>query len=319
MTAPIWSAPVGASTPPGTDAAESVPATFPIVVEHGLGETTIDAAPRRIVALGSAEADTLFALDVAPVGILGTAFSPSGLFPWQEPFVGDETTALATEMTGEITNLEELAALEPDLIFAGSQFGIDEIYDDLSAIAPTIGYVDGYGQDSWQTTVGLIGEAIGRDADALVAETQGAIDEVRAAHPELGEHTAAFSVAQTASQIGVLVDADDSAVQFFTALGFDTETSLSDQPQGQLPGVVDVTIEQLDLVDVDALFIAFPDPTTQEGIESSPLFDSLPSVVGGGYTPLDVATWLAVRTPSPLAIPFALEAVAPTIERLAAG
>ena len=43
--------------------------SFPVTIEHALGETTIPAQPRRVVALGYVDHDYLYSLGVAPVAV----------------------------------------------------------------------------------------------------------------------------------------------------------------------------------------------------------------------------------------------------------
>jgi ABC-type Fe3+-hydroxamate transport system substrate-binding protein len=53
-------------------------AAFPVTIEHKYGETTIEAAPERVVSVGFADQDPLLALGIVPVAIrAGTATSRS--------------------------------------------------------------------------------------------------------------------------------------------------------------------------------------------------------------------------------------------------
>ncbi|MCR6633555.1 hypothetical protein [Devosia sp.] len=59
---------------------------FPITLEHAWGETTIDAAPKRIVTWGWGNEDAVIALGVTPVGIPFHAYGggEDGIKPWIE-------------------------------------------------------------------------------------------------------------------------------------------------------------------------------------------------------------------------------------------
>ena len=110
---------------------------FPRTVEHAMGSTTIDAEPQRIVALDSSYADATLLLEEELVGIT-TYRAYSTELP---EYLGDarEQYAADVDSVGELAapSLEKIAALEPDLIVS-AQVRHEALYDQLSAIAPTI-------------------------------------------------------------------------------------------------------------------------------------------------------------------------------------
>jgi iron complex transport system substrate-binding protein len=53
----------------------------------------------------------------------------------------------------------------------------------------------------------------------------------------------------------------------------------------------------------------------RRAIESSRLFASLPAVRRGAYAVIDLDTAIAMRTPSALSIPYALDRMVPTSRR----
>lgn len=113
-------------------------------------QVTLEAPPERVVGMSASISEMLFAIGVTPVGVTdGMEYPPAAAeFP--------------TFGTGYQPNLEALAALEPDLIFANAQLNM-QILDQLEAIAPTIavltltagdipGNVRLLGQATWQDT-----------------------------------------------------------------------------------------------------------------------------------------------------------------------
>lgn len=67
----------------GTDSAAD--AAFPVTIEHKFGETTIEAEPERIVAVGLTEQDALLALGVVPVGTTEWfGEHPGAIWPWAQ-------------------------------------------------------------------------------------------------------------------------------------------------------------------------------------------------------------------------------------------
>ncbi|QMV01601.1 ABC transporter substrate-binding protein [Devosia sp. D6-9] len=101
-------------------------------VTHAMGVTEVPDAPKRVVILTNEGTEALLHLGVVPVG---AAQSWDGN-PWYDHLKAQlaETTALGTESA---INLELIAALEPDLIL-GTKVRQEKIYDQLSAIAPTV-------------------------------------------------------------------------------------------------------------------------------------------------------------------------------------
>ncbi|GAA4706663.1 iron-siderophore ABC transporter substrate-binding protein [Pseudonocardia yuanmonensis] len=149
------------------------PGVFPRTVTHARGTTRIEARPTRVVVLDTGELDDVLALGVAPVGLA----SPDGKVPtYLESKVGDA----ARLGTLDPLNLEAVAALEPDLIL-GSQLRVDQLYDRLSTIAPTVLSIrPGF---PWKENLRLAAAALGEEQKAvdLLNGYQRRADEVRAA------------------------------------------------------------------------------------------------------------------------------------------
>lgn len=164
----------------GAEEAEAEPAAEEETareVTHALGTTTIEGTPEKIVTLYQGATDAAVEMGVKPVGAVESWLQQ----PYYEylsadmegvPVVGEETQP----------NLEEIAKLEPDLIIA-SQIRHEEIYEQLSQIAPTVVHETVY---DFKGTVEMMGEAMNQQekADELisawddrVADFQGKIQE----------------------------------------------------------------------------------------------------------------------------------------------
>jgi iron complex transport system substrate-binding protein len=191
-----------ASTPAAptatTEAASSSPATSPDAeqaaspdtgtrtITHASGTTDITGVPQRIVVLEWTYAEDLLALGVQPVGVADVA----GYKKWVnvEPALSGDVTDVGTRQE---PSLESIAALEPDLII-GVQFRHEQIYKDLSDIAPTLLF-DPYPTDpavsqldEMRTTLLAIADAVARpdegqqvldDMDAAFAEAKTKLDD----------------------------------------------------------------------------------------------------------------------------------------------
>jgi iron complex transport system substrate-binding protein len=159
-----------AETKAATTVAE--PAVRP--VEHAMGATEITGEPERIVGLDYDVLDTVTALGYEPVG--GTeAIAGLGI----PEYLRGQVSGMELVGTIEEPSLEAIAALQPDLILS-SKVRHEQIYDELSAIAPTV-FAEDVGP-TWKENVLVYGEALGKrqEAETLLAEY-----ERRAA--ELGE------------------------------------------------------------------------------------------------------------------------------------
>ncbi|MGD7045731.1 ABC transporter substrate-binding protein [Jeotgalibacillus proteolyticus] len=173
MLSVLFLAACGGSEEEGSDAAESdsgnaAEESEAIEVSHAMGTTTIEEKPERVVSLYQGATDTVLAFDVTPVGVVES---------WVELPMYDYIKDDLQEVTyvGQETqpNLEEIAALEPDVIFA-SQIRHEEIYEQLSEIAPTIVNETIY---DFKETTNLIGQALGEEekAESLLGEWDGRI------------------------------------------------------------------------------------------------------------------------------------------------
>ena len=128
-----------------------------IVIEHAMGTTEITGRPQRVVTLYQGATDVALALDVKPVGVVESwVQKPMYEYLREElsdtPIVGLETQP----------NLEEIAKLQPDLIIA-SKIRHEKIYDQLSAIAPTVSHETVF---KFKETTELMGKALGKEEEA---------------------------------------------------------------------------------------------------------------------------------------------------------
>ncbi|SFF80252.1 iron complex transport system substrate-binding protein [Halobacillus alkaliphilus] len=126
-------------------------------IEHAMGTTTIEGTPEKVVTLYQGATDTATAFDVEPVGIVES---------WVEKpiykYLRDDLEG--TPLVGEETqpNLEEIAQLNPDVIFA-SKLRHEDIYEKLNKIAPTVAIDQVY---EFKETVKLMGETLDKQDKA---------------------------------------------------------------------------------------------------------------------------------------------------------
>lgn len=291
-------------------------------VEHIYGTTTVDEVPERIVATSSQWVDALLELGVQPVGYLsaGTMGDERGLYPWESAVSAD-----AVEIDGATTAsgmgplpVEEIAALDPDLILGNWQIDSRASYDTLAAVAPTVAPLGAAGVDRWDDQLRALGVLLGRsdDAERVIAERAAAIDE--AALPGLAGRTAVLAQFLFGDQQFVVVaDPEDGAATLFEQLGMTLPPALVEEAGVSL-GRLTLSPERVDALVADLLII-LPNGGTAEDLMALPGFDRLPAVTNGGLAVVDYPTVVAFNTPSSLSIGYALDIVRPQLEAIAGG
>jgi len=158
---------------------------FPVTLTHKFGTTTIEQKPERVVSLGFSGIDNLLALGVKPVAVrYWYGDYDYAAWPWAQAALGD---AEPDVLKGDI-NIEQIAALKPDVIMAVSSGITQEQYDLLSQIAPVVASEEQYGDygTPWQADVRTDGKALGltEKAEAAIKTVEDRFAEIRAAHPD---------------------------------------------------------------------------------------------------------------------------------------
>ena len=138
---------------------------FPRSVSHFGGVTEIAAAPERVAVVSTGQLDALLTLGQVPAA--ATRAENSGLVPayLSEAFPQDAAALDAMTDIGQRTepDLEAIAQAAPDLILINATRGA-ELYDALSAIAPTV-VTRGNGVN-WKSDFLLIADALGDEGVA---------------------------------------------------------------------------------------------------------------------------------------------------------
>lgn len=141
-----------ASTP------EASPETGTRIVTDVYGDVEVPANPQRVVVLDGPQLDACLAVGVKPVGaVTGFAGEP---FP---SYLGDATEGIENIGTISEPNLEQIIALEPDLIL-GSNLRNEEIHGTLTEIAPTV-FSEAV-SDDWRGNFSMWTDALNKSAEA---------------------------------------------------------------------------------------------------------------------------------------------------------
>lgn len=125
---------------------------FALDITHAMGVTDVPDEPLRIVALTNEATEDLLALGIAPVGAVRSANAD----PWFDHV--SELLKGVTVVGEELApNLETILSLEPDLIL-GNKKRHEDIYEQLSAIAPTVFVENITGQ--WRQNLAFYADAV---------------------------------------------------------------------------------------------------------------------------------------------------------------
>ena len=285
----------------------------PVTIEHAHGSTEITSEPERVVTIGWSDEGALLALGVVPVGMAESTWGgdDEGYLPWDLERIeelGAEKPAVFN--TDDGVPVEEIAALDPDLIL-GVQSGLEENeYEQLSAVAPTIAYLDQPWMTDWKDATRTIGEALGRadEADEAVAGVEADIAEAAEEHPEFDGATAAVGALMPESSDYAFYTEGDPRADLMDQLGF-TRAPFIDELEN--PGgtfYAPLSAEKAEQVETDMLVMWYDTPEAREDTEESALFSGIGAVEDGSYVAYEDATRaMAISSPNAISIPWVLD------------
>lgn len=176
-------APTSASDPSYADSLpdesqSSANSTFPrTIIDAGEHEVTLDKQPERIAILHTNYLEYFFALGTPPAASagasVGTAQQALETYETLLPYKG--TAEVIDLGSAREINLEAVLEAKPDVIvtFAGHG-GLDEIYDQLTEIAPVV--LLNF-SDTWQNQTRACAQIVGKEdeAEKIISETEAAI------------------------------------------------------------------------------------------------------------------------------------------------
>lgn len=131
-----------------------------VTITHLFGQTVIKEPPKRVVSAGYTEQDDLLAVGVVPIAVTNWfGDQPFAVWPWARPKLGAAQPVVLNLDNG--IPVDQIAGLKPDLIVAINA-GVDsDIYQKLSAIAPTVAQSDGDAFfEPWKDQATAVGQAV---------------------------------------------------------------------------------------------------------------------------------------------------------------
>ncbi|MCM3585089.1 iron-siderophore ABC transporter substrate-binding protein [Mesobacillus maritimus] len=147
-------------------------------VENAMETVTLDKTPERVVILTNEGTEALLALGVKPVGAVQSWTGD----PWYDHIASEMEGVEVVGVESQV-NVEAVAALKPDLII-GNKLRQEDIYEQLSAIAPTV-FAETI-KGNWKENFELYAKAVNKEEEGnqILSDYDNRITELKTA---LGE------------------------------------------------------------------------------------------------------------------------------------
>ena len=295
-------------------------AGFPVTIEHAFGETTIESAPQRIATWGWGATDAVLALGEVPVavGSMDYGGGDNRLTPWVEEAIedlGGEEPQILDASVYEVS-VEEVLAADPDVFLAPYSGITQEEYDALTdAGIPVVAYPETAWSTPWQDVITIVGEAMGRSAEAeqVLADLDAQIAETAAAHPEFADATIAY-IDDDVDTFYMYLPSDPRVV-ILEQLGFTTPESVTALDTGEGTFYTTVSYENLDKIDADVILTQAEEQSALDEFLSSDRGQLIPAVKKGAVAAVVGEENVSATTPTALSVPWLLPTLA---EQLAA-
>jgi len=288
--------------------------TYPIVIKHAFGKTTISKKPQRIATVAWANHEVPLALGVIPVGMAAANFGDNegdGLLPWVSERLkelGADKPVLFDE--GDGIDFEAVAATSPDVILASYSGLSQSDYDTLSQIAPVVAYPEAPWSTDWRDMIRLnsAGMGMSNEGDALIKKIDADIAKTISEYPHLKGKSAMFVTHLDATNLSTInfYTTNDTRVKFFEDLGLISPKSVVQASQpGQFSG--SVSAERIDLFDDVDIVVTYGGDELFTAMRANPLLSKLPVVTNDAVVMLGRDPLGTAANPTPLSISWVLK------------
>ncbi|PRY61455.1 iron complex transport system substrate-binding protein [Knoellia remsis] len=276
-----------ADEPAASGGASGEGGTWPRTITHAMGTTEIKKQPVRVLALDNSYAEATLALQAQLVGF--TQYR--GLGETLPDYLGDARTAYAKDAKSVGTlaepNLEQIAALQPDLIIS-AKVRHEKIYPQLSKIAPTVMSETTGAQ--WKDNMTMFGKALGKED--LAAQILGDYEKAAA---EVGKAVNAKAGNPTISVVRFL----DGPTRLYQKASF-TGIILEDAGLARPPSqdvddfAAEISEEKIKDADADKIFVTTYDAEDDKGTKTREQFAANPlwAPLAPKVVQVDDGTWM---------------------------
>lgn len=211
-------------------------------VTHAFGETEVPATPSRVIVWGYTTIEAVVAHGVQPIGV------PDGIANEMVHLSLDEEAVVEIGNPGQ-PNLEAMAALKPDLILT-SRYRVHDAYPLLAQIAPTV-VLDIDSNAEWKELTRLCGDVLGKstETERLAAAYEAKLQRVKAQLSQQATQPQVSVVSLFPGRIGTL------GTETFAGSVLADAGVARPPNQSQAQGPQDLSLEALDQLDGDVIFI----------------------------------------------------------------
>lgn len=291
-------APTGAGSAPAVQVIEAT--SEGRLVRHPLGETRVPLEPQRVVTLiPGGGVDYLLTYGIVPVA--AADYRDFGFAASARPFYYDLVDYPAGVEADTIVGLgccagsysiERIVAAQPDLII-GWTYQMEDIYEQLSGIAPTVA-LEPYNGPDWIEAGRVMAAVLGREVehDAWLAEWQAALTSLRAEYGDPNGMRVTIVNAFDPAKLRMYGSASQPG-QIARAAGFQVT-----EPPAGYDASVGISVELLPTIDADVIFVTtnFFKPEDWERFENetygnAALWRQLKAVQAGRVYPVDTFFW----------------------------
>ncbi|WP_108126193.1 ABC transporter substrate-binding protein [Saccharospirillum mangrovi] len=258
----------------------------PITIEHALGTAELDTPALRVVTLYQGATDAAVALGITPVGVVDSWVEKPMYEYLRDDLAGVPHVGLETQ-----PNLEEIAALHPDVIIA-AKMRHEAVYDQLNQIAPTIAHETVF---QFKETLDLVAAATGKQAEAAAWHEQW-----NARIAEFQQRVRTLDGIHWPQQVALLNFRNDHARIYYSSFAGNILNELGfERPAAHREDVWGVKLTSKESIpamnaDVFFIFMTETDPTVMENYQewtSHPLWNTLDAVRNGQVYRVNEVDW----------------------------
>lgn len=277
-------APYGCGTEPGQSGQTTSGGTR--TVEHMMGRTEIPENLQRIASLDNRATDTFVALGMEPAGI--TTFTGNNFESYG--YLKDELQD--TQILGKFVepNLEGVARLDPDLILGDDLH--EDIYDQLSRIAPTVLMEDAGGSfRKYARDFGRVLGVEGKMEERLDEYERNAAKASKELDRAVGDEPVAFLKVRQ-EEFRLYTNTRLVGPILYGDLGLTPEPLIEEAARGE--GYVELSLERIPDLEARHLFLLNQSEEQMQRLSESPLWKKVPAVQEGNVYQASRDTWVAV-------------------------
>lgn len=259
------------------------------VIQHELGKTCVPLHPKRVVTLSTMDLANALALGNRPIATASDFSEGKTPFP---PYLYSQAQGIPTLGNSIEPNLEKILYLKPDLIYSWWGSNPKAINSLLTGIAPTV--VHNWENFSWKEIVNLTAQLLGQEQASQTAwqHYQTKIQNLKTALGDRYQGKKISFVYFYFGRIGTSVN-NSFVGSILKDVGLQRPPA---QDRNIEPwGSTEFSLEELDQVDGDVLFVASfteDDRKDLEQLQHNPLWQTLKAVQKKQVYFVSAVTWL---------------------------